>query len=217
MKKSILAYALLLLSSFCAIAQKTTFEFFTTADGLAGNQTSSVTQDDQGFLWFVNEGKIHRYDGRNFVVYAVPGELLSGQEQLAGLASWQDSLLFVWSERFTFLFHPKTGNWQPIKIKEDHAKSDGTRFWVGPDPDNILVSKVKKGFGASGIRNFPNSHAQSVPLSKYNPLLNSYYWHGIDAFDYTLAYQDTLYQLDPSGRIATVTLLNNVCKNCHDV
>ena len=217
MFKAVLIHTLLLFVAFSAAAQKATFEFFTTADGLAGNQTSSVTQDDQGFLWFVNGGKIHRYDGRNFVVYLAPGELSSGQEQLSGLASWQDSLLFVWSEHFTFLFHQKTGNWQPIKIKEDNAKSDGTRFWVGPDPDNILVSKVKKGLGASGILYFPNSQLELAPLSKYNPLLNSYYWHRIDAFDYTLAYQDTLYQPDPSGRITTATILDNVCKECYDL
>jgi ligand-binding sensor domain-containing protein len=142
MLKTLPAHILQLLLPFCAAAQKATFEFFTTADGLSGNNTTSVTQDDQGFLWLVNDGKIHRYDGRSFVVYPIPSELSTGQEHLAGLASWQDSLLFVWSEHFTFLFNLKTGNWQPIELKDKDIQNDGTRFWLGPGQDQVVMTRI---------------------------------------------------------------------------
>lgn len=57
-------------------AQKARFEFFTAANGLAGNNTSTVTQDEQGFLWFVNSGKLHRFDVRNFVIYPPAAEFV---------------------------------------------------------------------------------------------------------------------------------------------
>ena len=215
MRKAILTHTLLLLIAFCATAQKATFEFFTTADGLAGNNTSSVTQDDQGFIWFVNEGKIHRYDGRNFVVYPVPKQLSTDKEHLLGLASWQDSLLFVWSEHFPFLFNPKTGNWKPIKLKERNTQNDGTRFWQSSGNDNVVISRVKKGSGPAYAWRSQTSQLVPGPLYKSPRLLSNYYWSGIDAFDYTeVAYQDTLYQVGQSGRITTVTLLDNICTDC---
>lgn len=61
MLKTLPTYVLLLFLPFCLVAQKARFEFFATADGLAGNNTSSVAQDDQGFIWLVNDGKLHRF------------------------------------------------------------------------------------------------------------------------------------------------------------
>lgn len=89
-----LIQALFVLLPFFVFGQKAKFEFFTNEDGLAGNNTSSVTQDDQGFIWFVNDGKIHRYDGRNFLVFPHPDGMSVSEEPFLGLASWQDSLLF---------------------------------------------------------------------------------------------------------------------------
>ncbi|WP_198175008.1 hybrid sensor histidine kinase/response regulator transcription factor [Spirosoma arboris] len=207
-----------MLVAFYATAQKATFEFFTTADGLTGNRTSSVTQDDQGFIWLVNDGKIHRYDGRNFVVYPVPKKLLTNKEHLLGLASWQDSLLFVWSENFPFLFNPKTGNWQSIKLKEKGTKNDGSHFWQGLGSENAVMSRVKKGFGAAYVWRSQDSQLVPGPLYKAPSLLNTYYWSGIDSFDYTeLAYQDTLYHVDKSGSITKVTLLDNICTDCSNL
>ncbi|QDK78527.1 helix-turn-helix domain-containing protein [Spirosoma sp. KCTC 42546] len=217
MKKAVLTYTLLLLISFCATAQKATFEFFTTADGLSGNNTSSVTQDDQGFIWFVNDDKLHRYDGRNFVVYPTPRELSAGREHLLGLASWQDSLLFVWSEHYPFLFNPKTGNWQHIELKEKDSKNDGRRFWKTLGQANSLMSRVKKGFGVAYAWSSQKNKLTPARLSKPNPLLSTYYWSGMDAFDYTLSYVDTLYQVDKSGHTQTVTPLGNICTDCYNL
>ncbi|MVM35203.1 helix-turn-helix domain-containing protein [Spirosoma sp. HMF4905] len=211
MRKVILTHTLLLLISFCATAQKATFEFFTTADGLAGNNTSSVTQDDQGFIWFVNDGKIHRYDGRSFVVYPAPKELSTGKEFLSGLTSWQDSLLFVWSEHFPFLFNPKTGNWQRLQLKQKGTQNDGSRLWTSPEQANIVVTKVRKGSGSPHA--WDSKHGQVTPLlsTKYPQLLNTYYWNFANAFDYTINYQDTLYHLSKSGKVTLATPLNTIC------
>ena len=89
---------------FSAVAQQTKFQFLTTAEGLAGNNTSFVVQDKNGFLWFINEGKLHRHDGRNFVVFAPSRKDSIVDESYLGVALYQDSLLFVWSEKSAYLF-----------------------------------------------------------------------------------------------------------------
>ena len=214
MRKTLPAHILLLLLPFCAAAQKATFEFFTTADGLAGNNTTSVTQDDRGFIWLVNDGKLHRYDGRNFVVCPVPDELSAGEEHLAGLVIWQDSLLFVWSEHFPFLFNPKTGVWQPIQLKKQDTKNDGSRYWTWLGQGNIVMTRVKKGSGPAYAWHAQDGPHESGFPAQYPLLLDAYYWRSLNAFDYTLRYQDTVYQLDRSGRTVTTTLLDNICTDC---
>ena len=214
LRSTILILAIVL-SAFFATAQKVTFEFFTTADGLTGNFTSPVTQDDQGFLWFLNDGLLHRNDGRNFVVYPIPEALSANQERLSGVVSWQDSLLFVWSEHSPFLFNPKSGKWQSIKLPENINKSDGTRIWQGAG--NTFMARVRTGYGVPGFSTDKTSGFKRPHLSKYTQLVNSYHWDGASAFDFHLVYSDTLYQLGQSGQLKKVTLLDNICKNCGDI
>ncbi|MCE5232626.1 MAG: EAL domain-containing protein [Xanthomonadaceae bacterium] len=39
------------------------FETLTSANGLAQNSVTTILQDPQGYLWFVTQGGLHRYDG----------------------------------------------------------------------------------------------------------------------------------------------------------
>ncbi len=218
MLKTICAnFTLLLLLHFFADAQKASFEFFTTADGLTGNNTNYVTQDDQGFIWLINNGKIHRFDGRNWLVYPVAPELLA-QEPFLGLATWQDSLLFVWNEHFQALVNPKTGGWHSVKLNGNIQPHEPINFWqkLGRQ-ENLVLGSSKKGFEEAGFWHLRDNQLESVSL----PMRVSeryYYWCDIDASGRTfLAYRDTLFQLDKSGKILATTPFNNVCKNCYNI
>ncbi len=203
---------------FCAVAQKATFEFFSTKDGLAGNNTGSVAQDDQGFLWFVNNGKLHRYDGRNFIVYPSAPDLPNNQE-FVDLASWQDSLLFLWSDHFAFLFNPKTGIWQQTTLMDGNAQNEKPRLWQRFSQNKILLDGVNKGFREVRIWQLINNRLEQIRLPEHLPALKGGpFWSDIDASGYTyLAYRDTLFQLDPSGAILNVTPMGNICSNCYNL
>ncbi|MCB9283575.1 MAG: response regulator [Lewinellaceae bacterium] len=205
-----------LLLPFFGFAQKARFEFFTTANGLTGNNTSTVAQDDQGFLWLVNEGKVHRFDGRNFLVYPSPDELPGGQGPFLGLASYQDSLLFVWSESACFLLDPKTEDWQQIEVEAESPPGNGVEFFQGMGRDPILLTRAQKGFSESDILRFQNHQLALVSFPAHISSLNApFYWCAIDASGHTyLAYRDTLYQLDPTGREIAVTPFQNICTDC---
>ena len=45
------------------------FEHLNVEDGLPSNFTSSVVQDDQGFMWFATKNGLAKYDGAEFTVY----------------------------------------------------------------------------------------------------------------------------------------------------
>lgn len=220
MRQNYLLHSTLLFLLFAcfANAQKATFEFFTTADGLAGNNTALVTQDDQGFIWFVNGGKLHRYDGRNFLIYPAPPEIPDGREPLLGLSSWQDSLIFLWSEHLAYLFDPKTGIWQPVHFQKNAAKRDGFGFRQKLGQRKILMSRLKNANQEVDIWLFRNNQFEQVALPKHITLLNTYFWCDIGPNGQTyLAYQDTLYQLDRSGNILAVTPMRNICTDCYNL
>src|SRR5690606_21250154 len=93
--------------SFLAAAQKADFHFYTTADGLSGNFTHSIAQDEQGFIWVLNDYKLHRFDGRNFVLYPPPAGLPGSEEGLEGIFSCEGSLLLLANRTHVFLFNPR--------------------------------------------------------------------------------------------------------------
>lgn len=45
------------------------FEHLNVEDGLPSNFTSSVVQDDQGFIWFATKNGLAKYDGAEFTIY----------------------------------------------------------------------------------------------------------------------------------------------------
>lgn len=108
---------------FFAFPQKAKFDFFTTSDGLSGNLTSYITQDEQGYIWFLNEFKLHRFDGHNTLIY--PPELLPHSiNHFSHLNTYQDSLLLLVNPPDAYLLNPKTGDWQSFQIDDSTQ-----RFW----------------------------------------------------------------------------------------
>jgi signal transduction histidine kinase/DNA-binding response OmpR family regulator len=103
---------LLLLFPLWAFTQTADFRFYTTADGLSGSFTHGITQDERGFLWILNDYKLHRFDGRNFVVYAPPADTSGKKDELVALYRLQGSLLLLLSPSHLYLFEPNGGVWQ---------------------------------------------------------------------------------------------------------
>lgn len=109
--------SLFLFCSFLATAQKVDFEFYNATNGLSGNHTSNVVQDDQGFMWVVNDYKLHRFDGRNFVRYPLsPQNVAVSLKRLKGIDVYEDSLLLLLTETEVFLMNPRTDTWLSIPM-----------------------------------------------------------------------------------------------------
>lgn len=66
MRKVICTIWALITIALFATAQKATFQFYNTSDGLASNRVWSIAQDQQGFIW-VNSGYLNRFDGYQFL------------------------------------------------------------------------------------------------------------------------------------------------------
>jgi ligand-binding sensor domain-containing protein len=77
MKTRTSIWFVVLITSFnthnCAYAQPSSdpyvFEHFDTSDGLLSNFANAVIQDSLGFIWFLNDNGLTRFDGYNFKPY----------------------------------------------------------------------------------------------------------------------------------------------------
>ena len=53
-------------------AQSRSIKHYTTADGLPGNVTYKLAQDEEGYLWISTDNGICRFDGLEFKTYNSP-------------------------------------------------------------------------------------------------------------------------------------------------
>ena len=68
--RGVLICFLLLVFSVTAVAQQArqyAFKHFTTINGLASNEVSSVIQDRDGYIWMGTQNGLQRYDGNQFI------------------------------------------------------------------------------------------------------------------------------------------------------
>ena len=74
-------YLLILFIIFPAFykAQKISFVTYGTNEGLPQSQVTSITQDDEGYLWVGTFGGLGRFNGKDFVTYSTKNGLLNNR------------------------------------------------------------------------------------------------------------------------------------------
>lgn len=128
MRKLLVTIGLVILCCFGAKTQKASFTYYNSSDGLSGNFTGNLTQDDKGFLWLLNDYKLHRFDGRTFVRYPLSENQFSfSGKRFLGLSSYQDSLLAISSESEFYIVKPEHDEWTAYPYPEEVA-ANSERF-----------------------------------------------------------------------------------------
>ncbi len=69
MKKTILTWGLILITTFAQAAESINFHTLEVKDGLFSNPIHSILQDSYGFMWFNSKNMLSRYDGYSFKHY----------------------------------------------------------------------------------------------------------------------------------------------------
>jgi signal transduction histidine kinase/ligand-binding sensor domain-containing protein len=110
--------------TICCAAQDFSYKMFTTNDGLAGSQTTSVFQDRHGYLWIGSDGGLSRYDGHTFKNYGT-GDGLPSNRLSCGVEDRKGNIWFA--------------------DKDNICIFDGIRFLTYPiehPPENIWISQL---------------------------------------------------------------------------
>lgn len=144
------AAALWLLFPFRAWPQTGDLRFvhITRNDGLSKNSLLGILQDRQGFMWFVTESGLNKFDGNGFIVYRhVPGDPSSLSQNYL-LTATEDREGIFWIGTFSGglnRFDPSRGGFRcfrhvpgrPDTLSDDtvgviHEGRDGA-LWLGTD------------------------------------------------------------------------------------
>lgn len=182
-------------------AQQAKFSFFNTTDGLEGNFTLHVVQDQQGFIWLINQYALHRYDGRTFIKYPTPPlDSLGNAIPIRGLFPYQDSLILVQSDYQLSYFNPQQDTWTPIDIPgaSPHQFRWTVIFRMGPG-DYALNSMDENNLNKPQIWRLKNGILSKVHVPpQWTPAVGKYSWL-VDADNtYYLINDDTLRAFTPT-------------------
>ena len=176
------------------------FQRVSLTQGLSQTSVSSITQDNQGFIWFGTQYGLNRYDGYKFKVFArEPGRpnSLSGVF-IRSLFRDRDGTLWVGCDQFLDKFDPVTETFTHYSIKaRDETGPGATVMQMSQDRNGLLWLSTKTGLyslepASGGIVRYvhdPNdphglssSNIQSTGVDREGKL-----WvasvDGLDAFD----------------------------------
>lgn len=203
MNRPSLLLLLLFILSFTVSAQKVKFELFTTANGLASNESHHLVQDDRGFLWLLNASRIYRYDGMNFRMYSSPPSDLPGADELiSAMTTYQDSLLFILAENHALLLDPYQKNWRSFPLREASDEYVTEQQLLNFGPNNIFI-EVRRSSAERSANFFRFRDGQLEMLSKRRDGFTPMAPNSQDASspDFFLFHDQKLHQYDQTGKL----------------
>jgi ligand-binding sensor domain-containing protein len=116
--------------------------------GLSQTSVSSITQDNQGFMWFGTQYGLNRYDGYKFKIFArEPGRpnSLSGVF-IRSLFKDRDETLWVGCDQFLDKFDPVTETFTHYSIRaRDESGAGATVMQISQDRTGVLWLSTKTG------------------------------------------------------------------------
>jgi ligand-binding sensor domain-containing protein len=200
------------LCSFWTNAQDANFQFYNTDDGLSGNITYDIVQDEEGLIWVTNSGRLHRFDGDRFLKQPLEVACsLPGPEKLSSMAVYQDSLLLLLSDNNrVILFNPKTKHCEVYQPPVRNENASYSFKGVDPTGSHRIQSRTQDTLHLFlfNDRRFISTALSNVPFDKQ---VLSFY----DAQNklYHRRQKDVV-QIDQEGQITRRIALPQSCSDC---
>lgn len=163
LSKSFWALFLLLLP-LCLKAQKVNFQFYTTEDGLTGNSSNSFMQDWKGFLWLINDSKLHRFDGRKFEMLLPPSDLEGSDEPLIDGKIIQDSLLVALGKKHLLILNIEKGKWKSCPLPPSNNRLRYYSLLPGKGQKKLFLLEFSEGLGQFNIWSFSGDRLGVSPV-----------------------------------------------------
>lgn len=173
----------ILLLPLCLKAQKVNFQFYTTEDGLTGNSSNSFMQDVKGFLWLINDGKLHRFDGRKFELLLPPADLEGSDEALVDGKIIQDSLLVALGKKHLLVLNIESGKWKSYPLPPSTHEFRHLSLLESQEKDKLFLLEFSDDIKNARIWPFPGNELRESSVQN------------IENIDFDL------HSTDPDGRI----------------
>jgi signal transduction histidine kinase/ligand-binding sensor domain-containing protein/DNA-binding response OmpR family regulator len=145
--KLIAAFCAFLYFPNCLNAQKIKFEHFTVEEGLQNNIVFAIAEDNKGLIWFATSTGVDRFDGTNYMHYALPqkNNTFSKYNQVPYLIA--DGKKQIWAATNTNIYS--------YNITEDKFEFP-----------TVLNSWLEKNKSITGL--FPSADAKSLLIANNN-------------------------------------------------
>lgn len=143
----------LILSGFFFLAisgssQQYNFINYSSDQGLAQSQVTSMVQDHRGYLWFSTFGGVSRFDGKNFRNFSKDDGLINNQL----FSQFIDSKKRIWFTGLGGFSFYENGQFKSVKLKNDLAKLNVVSicedlsggFWMAIERAGLLYYKNDK-------------------------------------------------------------------------
>lgn len=148
------------------LAQDIRFKHLTNNDGLSQNLVLSITQDNEGFMWFGTKDGLNKYDGYQFKVFQNepnnPNSISSNS--ITSLFTDNNGKLWVGTENgIVNVYNTDSQSFQRISLPLNNSKSknsDGINAIAQDKNSNIWI-----GTNGSGIFKIPFLNQQHNPTN----------------------------------------------------
>jgi len=153
LKRIIFIYTIyLLFVSYEVRAQPTYFKNYQTTDGLSNNTVTSITQDQQGFLWLGSRNGLNRFDGTRFKIFrhSISDSLSIGSSSILSLLTDSKGSMWVGTTQGVYLYDPVQEHFKlfgQVPLGEVRfIKESGGSVWISSNGKlyryNLTNSKV---------------------------------------------------------------------------
>ncbi len=141
------------------LAQSWSVKHYGTADGLPGNTTYQVVQDDKGYMWITTNNGICRFDGKEFKTYNSP--LIKNNEILRCKMVWGQPWFLNFKGVLFYIEEEEVHRFYPEEDEEDKNILD----WLEDDFGNLFVL-VEQDTTQDALLVFERNVAGEVTLKK---------------------------------------------------
>lgn len=136
------------------------YRYISTTDGLSNRRVYSISQDVNGYIWFMTHSGIDRYDGRRFIHYRNPGKSnnLDFYANTEYLVTGSDgNLLCVSEDGYVFQYDVSCNDFielvnPEILLRDINSKTeishvyvdDGNRIWLSDKEKHYIFNSLDR-------------------------------------------------------------------------
>lgn len=109
---------------------------WTSANGLTSNSVRTITQDQQGYLWFGTLYGLHRFDGQQFEIFTTETHPQLASNAITQLLTDKEGRIWVGTKAGLSVFHPQQWQFQRLPLYNEVTsllELDNGEIWVAAD------------------------------------------------------------------------------------
>lgn len=209
-KKYFLLWLLCCLTFVGKGQQQIVFRNYSVADGLRSNTVWSITQDDQGYMWFGTKNGLSRFDGYQFKSYQFDKQSQNSLSDnfIHSILKFDDETFWIGTESGVSILNLKKESFKDFELLKNNVVFDILKdkkgiIWIATKINGLYrydpKNKDFKNFRASNQKTgLSSNQIRKLALDKYGNLWIGTFGNGLDKLN-TSNFEFKNFKTDNSG------------------